>query len=159
VASHSASKKPAPHYSASNASVSRKTPRTGASSTATHRPASSSTVAATSGSKTKTSKKPVTAVARRSSQQQPTQDRYLEIQQALAEKGYFAGQPDGNWGPESVEALKRFQSDQNLTQDGKLGSLSLIAMGLGPKRMAPAESSAETAPPEKSEKQFHNPSH
>lgn len=62
-----------------------------------------------------------------------------------------------------MEALKRFQSDQNLTQDGKLGSLSLIAMGLGPKRIAPAESPAEIATPEKSEKQnekqLHDPSH
>jgi hypothetical protein len=30
--------------------------------------------------------------------------------------------------------LKRFQSDQSLTPDGKLGALSLIALGLGPKR-------------------------
>jgi len=41
---------------------------------------------------------------------------------------------DGTWGPESVEALKRFQREQNLTEDGKIGSLSLIALGLGPKR-------------------------
>jgi len=67
-------------------------------------------------------------------QQQPTPERYREIQQALADKGYFKGQPDGNWGPESVDALKRFQHEQNLTEDGKLGSLSLIALGLGPKR-------------------------
>jgi peptidoglycan hydrolase-like protein with peptidoglycan-binding domain len=91
----------------------------------------------------------VAATARRSNQQQPTPDRYREIQEALSEKGYFAGQPDGNWGPESVEALKRFQRDQNLTEDGKIGSLSLIAMGLGPKRGATVESAAEAAAPEK----------
>jgi hypothetical protein len=35
-----------------------------------------------------------------------------------------------------VDALKRFQRDQNIGDDGKLGSLSLIALGLGPKRDA-----------------------
>jgi len=33
-----------------------------------------------------------------------------------------------------VDALKRFQHDQSLIEDGKIGSLSLIALGLGPKR-------------------------
>ena len=75
------------------------------------------------------------AKTRRSYQQAPTEDRYKEIQQALATKGYLQGQPSGAWGPESVEALKRFQADQNLTADGKLNALSLIAMGLGPKRL------------------------
>ena len=58
----------------------------------------------------------------------------MEIQQALAEKGFYDGPVDGNWNAACVEALKRFQSDQNLTSDGKLGALSLIALGLGPKR-------------------------
>jgi len=83
-------------------------------------------------------KKATAANYHRSLQQQPTPDRYREIQQALADKGYFGGPVDGNWGPDSVEALKRFQHDQNLTDDGKIGSLSLIALGLGPKHDAPA---------------------
>ena len=49
-------------------------------------------------------------------------------------KGYFKTEPDGNWGPASIDALKHFQHDQNLVEDGKIGSLSLIALGLGPKR-------------------------
>jgi peptidoglycan hydrolase-like protein with peptidoglycan-binding domain len=67
-------------------------------------------------------------------QQQPTTDRYKEIQQALAEKGYFSGTLDGNWGPDSTDALKRFQREQNLDPDGKIGALSLMALGLGPRR-------------------------
>jgi len=67
-------------------------------------------------------------------QMQPTPDRYKEIQDALASKGYFAGEPDGTWGPSSAEALKRFQHDQSLNEDGKIDSLSLIALGLGPNR-------------------------
>jgi murein L,D-transpeptidase YcbB/YkuD len=85
-----------------------------------------------------------TAVARRPpSQQQPSSDRYKEIQQALAAKGYFQGPVDGAWNPGSVDALKRFQKDQNLDPDGKIGSLSLIALGLGPKR---GGASAQSAP-------------
>jgi peptidoglycan hydrolase-like protein with peptidoglycan-binding domain len=83
----------------------------------------------------KTGTKSRRTVARRPpTQQQPSVDRYKEIQQALADKGYFQGPVDGAWNPGSVEALKRFQKDQNLDPDGKIGSLSLIALGLGPKR-------------------------
>jgi len=81
-------------------------------------------------------------VAHRSAQQQPTPERYKEIQQALADRGYFNGDVNGTWGPDSVDALKRFQREQNLTDDGKLGSLSLIALGLGPKRPDSTEKAA-----------------
>jgi len=43
----------------------------------------------------------------------------------------------GTWGESSAEALKRFQADQNLEQTGKINSLSLIALGLGPKHDNP----------------------
>jgi len=71
---------------------------------------------------------------RRSTQREPTPERYQEIQQSLADKGYYSGPVNGAWGPDSVQALKRFQRDQNIGDDGKLGSLSLMALGLGPKR-------------------------
>ena len=65
---------------------------------------------------------------------EPTPDRYREIQQALQQKGYLQGEPNGKWDAGSMEALKRFQEDQNLNASGKLDSLSLIALGLGPQR-------------------------
>ena len=71
---------------------------------------------------------------RRSGQQTPSPERYREIQQALADRGYLKGQPTGRWDEESVEALRRFEQDQSLKPDGKLDSLALIALGLGPKR-------------------------
>jgi murein L,D-transpeptidase YcbB/YkuD len=89
---------------------------------------------AASRTKVKGKKAPVIA-SRRSYQAAPTPERYKEIQQALAARGYFKGEANGQWGPDSVDALRRFQSEQSLEPDGKLGSLSLIAMGLGPKRM------------------------
>jgi hypothetical protein len=73
-------------------------------------------------------------------QLQPTAQRYTEIQQALANRGYYKGEADGHWNEDSVDALRRFQQDQNLTPTGKLDSLSLIALGLGPKRNLSARS-------------------
>ena len=70
----------------------------------------------------------------RARQLAPTPDRYMQIQEALAAKGYLKATPSGVWNGESADALRRFQSEQNLEPTGKLNSLSLIALGLGPKR-------------------------
>jgi peptidoglycan hydrolase-like protein with peptidoglycan-binding domain len=97
----------------------------------TSAPKPSSTAAA---KRTTTSKSKRPAVVAHHAPQQPSVERYKEIQQALVAKGYFKNEPDGTWGPASVDALKHFQHDQKLAEDGKIGSLSLIALGLGPKR-------------------------
>jgi hypothetical protein len=84
------------------------------------------------------------AAARRAPrQQQPEPDRIREIQQALKDHGY-AVEATGAWDSATVEALKKFQADQNidnLSGRGKLDSLTLIALGLGPKREPPPGSS------------------
>ena len=121
------------------------------SKSAATKSSASSPLASKTRSKTasKTGTRSRRAVARRPpAQQQPTTDRYKEIQQALANKGYFQGTVDGAWNTGSVEALKRFQKDQNLDPDGKIGALSLIALGLGPKRsMASAQPAATGSDP------------
>jgi hypothetical protein len=66
-------------------------------------------------------------------QSHPDPQRYQEIQKALTERGYFKGEVNGNWGDDSVDALKHFQADQKLPDEGKINSLSLIGLGLGPK--------------------------
>ncbi len=63
----------------------------------------------------------------------PNPERYQEIQKALADKGYFKGQVNGQWGDDSVDALQRFQADQKLPNDGKITALTLMGLGLGPK--------------------------
>ncbi len=63
----------------------------------------------------------------------PSSDRIRLIQQALAERGYFQGEPTGVWSPASMEALKRFEASQNVKVDGKIDSKMLIALGLGPR--------------------------
>ncbi len=103
---------------------------------------------------TKNKKKTTSARAypRRVTQQQPDEARTREIQEALAAKGYPVD-ASGVWGPQSAEALKKFQEDQNINNmsgRGKLDPLTLIALGLGPKReAAPAAASpADQAPTE-----------
>jgi len=85
-----------------------------------------------------TTKKPAMASSWRSAQRAPTPERYKEIQQALATKGYLEPKASsGVWDDSSVSALKKFQQDQSLEPSGKLDSLSLIALGLGPKHDQP----------------------
>lgn len=67
----------------------------------------------------------------------------MEIQQALSDKGYYKGPINGAWDADSIDALKQFQQSQNLTPDGKLGALSLIALGLGPKRDPAADAAVK----------------
>jgi len=74
----------------------------------------------------------------------PTPERYREIQQALADKGYLKSEPNGVWDSQSIDALSRFQSDQKLTSTGKITSASLIGLGLGPKK--DSQKPSETPP-------------
>ena len=82
----------------------------------------------------KQSNAPPTTSVRRGPQMAPTKERYKQIQEALASKGFLApAEATGQWTAASVDALKRFQTNQNLEATGKINSLSLIALGLGPK--------------------------
>lgn len=111
---------------------------------ATKKPAATKSSTATSSAAKKTSSKKSSqtaaskkkkATTARAVQQHPTTERYTEIQKALVDRGYL-DQADGQWDADSVAALKKFQQDQELTADGKLGALSLMALGLGPRRGA-----------------------
>ncbi len=63
----------------------------------------------------------------------PSAERIRVLQQALIERGYLQAEATGVWNAQSVEALKKFEADQNWKADGKIDSRSLIALGLGPK--------------------------
>jgi Putative peptidoglycan binding domain len=94
--------------------------------------------ASKSGKKSVPAKRPV-ATTWRNRQMAPTPERYRQIQEALAAKGYLKPEEaTGTWNQGSVEALKRFQAEQNIESTGKINSLSLIALGLGPKHDATA---------------------
>ena len=79
------------------------------------------------------------AVTWRNRQMAPSSDRYREIQSALAARGYLqTDDATGTWNQASIDALKKFQSEQNIDSSGKINSISLIALGLGPRRDAVA---------------------
>ncbi len=73
----------------------------------------------------------------------PDPERYRQIQQALADRGYYQGQVNGVWGEDSIDALKRFQTDGKLEGEGKIDALTLTGLGLGPKHDG---STASTVP-------------
>ena len=86
----------------------------------------------------------------RNRQQTPSSDRYREIQDALAAKGYLKSSPTGVWDDDSAVALRRFQEEQNLEPNGRLNSLSLIALGLGPRTEASARPPVQQSPVQQS---------
>jgi len=85
-----------------------------------------------SGAKKKSTRRVARKPAGPSYQLHPDPQRYAEIQRALADRGYFHGEANGDWKDDSVDALKRFQADQKLPEDGKIGALTLTGLGLGP---------------------------
>lgn len=92
----------------------------------------------------KTSAKRTSSRSRSSSQRTSTRERFREIQRALADRGYDPGPIDGHWGSRTAAALKRFEEDNNLPADGKLDSLALITLGLGPKRLASVSGTSDS---------------
>ena len=53
----------------------------------------------------------------------------LKLQQMLNQLGYPVAE-DGKFGPETADAVKEFQKDQKITQDGIVGSITLARMQL-----------------------------
>lgn len=51
-------------------------------------------------------------------------------QQALNDRGYNAGPVDGQWGPTTEDAVRRFQQASGLPQTGELERSTLAALGV-----------------------------
>ncbi len=108
-------------------------------------PKKAATTKAPAGKTTTTKKAPLRSAARstkkgtlprtpvRVRQMTPSADRYREIQESLVAKGYLQQEPTGVWDTKSSDALRQFQTETDLTPTGKLSSLTLIRLGLGPK--------------------------
>jgi hypothetical protein len=108
-----------------------------------------STTATRTTSRTPIKKRTVTKrVAVQPRQSAPTPDRYKEIQNALAAKGYLKSEANGVWDAQSVDAMKRYQADQKEEPTGKLTAASLIGLGLAPKTalLSTVSPSAESIP-------------
>jgi hypothetical protein len=128
---------------AKTAAAAKKAPAKKGATTTGNRPATTRTASS------RGKKAPAKRVTWRNRQMAPSPDRYREIQGALAAKGFLS--PDdatGTWNQTSSDALKKFQAEQNLESSGKINSLSLIALGLGPKRdPSPAAPKPPSIPP------------
>lgn len=51
-------------------------------------------------------------------------------QAALNNQGYSVGAVDGQWGPNTQSAVRRFQADHNIAQSGTLDGATLSALGV-----------------------------
>jgi photosystem II stability/assembly factor-like uncharacterized protein len=60
----------------------------------------------------------------------PSDDSVRRAQQALDRAGYEIGTPDGQMGPRTVAAIKRFQADRYLSVTGQLDATTLAALGV-----------------------------
>jgi peptidoglycan hydrolase-like protein with peptidoglycan-binding domain len=60
-------------------------------------------------------------------------DQIRQLQQALNENGFNAGEVDGVFGARTREALKRFQTQAGLPPTGELDAQTLTAVGHGDK--------------------------
>lgn len=126
----------------------RKKPGTASSSKKGTATVSSLKPGTTKGASSRGKKSSARRVTWRNRQLSPSPDRYREIQTVLAAKGFL--QPEdatGAWNQTSTDALKKFQAEQNLEANGKINSLSLIALGLGPRR-DPAPATPPKPPPQ-----------
>jgi peptidoglycan hydrolase-like protein with peptidoglycan-binding domain len=63
-------------------------------------------------------------------EQNLSKDEIRQVQQALDQKGFKAGQPDGVLGPETKNAIKEFQQKQGWNATGELDGQTLSALGV-----------------------------
>jgi photosystem II stability/assembly factor-like uncharacterized protein len=73
-----------------------------------------------SGATSPVTQKPVAA--------RPNDDVVRHAQEALERAGYEIGTPDGQLGPRTIAAIKRFQTDRYLTVSGQLDEVTLAAL-------------------------------
>jgi len=60
-----------------------------------------------------------------------SQDQIKSVQGKLQQDGYYKeGKVDGTWGPETHQALRKFQQDHKLNANGELDQQTLAALGL-----------------------------
>ena len=70
------------------------------------------------------------------------------LQRSLAEAGYDVGKIDGIFGSDTLSAVRAFQSDHNLTPDGKVGKLTWAAIKAVTGNDEPADDDKPTDEPE-----------
>jgi len=80
-------------------------------------------------------------------------DGVILLQEYLIDLGYLSDNADGIFGPKSVNALKRFQQDNNLEPDGICGKSTYAALQMNPQTTTPSPPPASAGvTPEKGRK-------
>lgn len=72
------------------------------------------------------------------------------VQQQLRQFGAYSGAIDGQWGPDSVIALQRFQQQHGIQPTGQLNEGTVASLGLNPGMLLsgpPAPATAMAPPP------------
>jgi peptidoglycan hydrolase-like protein with peptidoglycan-binding domain len=123
-------------------------------SSAASAPANSAAATTSTAAKKKKSGKKHHASKREPTQKAPTPQRISEIQSALAHGGYYQGTPNGKWDSNTVAAMQKFQSDNGLSNSGKIDATTLEKLGLGsgtagvdaPKPVTPPAAATTAAP-------------
>lgn len=72
------------------------------------------------------------------------------VQQQLRQFGVYSGAIDGQWGPDSVIALQRFQQQHGIQPSGQLNEGTVASLGLNPGMLLsgpPAPATAMAPPP------------
>ncbi len=84
---------------------------------------------------------------RRRAQLRPAPERIQQIQQALAQAGYFKAEPNGTWDDQTRDAMRRYQTDHGFPVTGLPEAKSLMKLGLGQHPLPPElETSSPAAP-------------
>jgi photosystem II stability/assembly factor-like uncharacterized protein len=78
----------------------------------------------------KTNVQPATLPGQRIAVAKPSDDRVRQAQAALDRAGYEIGTPDGQLGPRTIAAIKRFQTDRYLPVTGQLDETTMAALGV-----------------------------
>ena len=67
------------------------------------------------------------------------------IQTKLKRWGYYSGSVDGVYGAKTVEAVKYFQRQNGLTEDGVCGAKTVAALGISSSGSSSSSSSSSTS--------------
>jgi photosystem II stability/assembly factor-like uncharacterized protein len=76
------------------------------------------------------SAQPSTTPGQRIAAPKPSDDTIRRAQEALGRAGYEIGTPDGQLGPRTIAAIKRFQTDHYLPVSGQLDGMTLAALSV-----------------------------
>jgi peptidoglycan hydrolase-like protein with peptidoglycan-binding domain len=62
--------------------------------------------------------------------QNPNQQHVRAVQQKLIQEGYDVGSADGQWGPKTSSALRKFQQDEGIQASGQIDQQTLQKLGV-----------------------------